>query len=457
VTKHPRWWLAVVALVAAAYTLVAALSSVGDATYGSTSVHAAVETAGALISLLAAHLMYGRFRRTGERRDLAIATGLAVLATVNLAFSAIPAVTQERPDLFATWGPIGGRALAGVILAVAAFLPDRIEPRRDRAAAIWFGAWVAGLVAIRIVFVAIDNRLPEPFAALEGGERTAVILVQVGLMAIFALAGVGFARLAARTGSMLWLCFAVAAALSAFARLNYVLFPSDYGEWFITGDMLRLAAVSVLLVGGVFERRDAQHEAEARAVSDERRRIARELHDGVAQELAFIVQQVSRLAEKDETHPVMADIASSARRALQDSRDAIAALVRPNDEPLAATLSRAAEQVARREQVQVEVDVPPALVVPPETREALLRILHEAVTNAARHGHAKVVHVTCSTEPRLRLLIADDGSGFDPGAVAEGTGHYGISGMRERVERLGGAFAMESSPGDGARLEVVLP
>ena len=74
----------------------------------------------------------------------------------------------------------------------------------------------------------------------------------------------------------------------------------------------------------------------------------------------------------------------AAQRALDDSRDAIAALVRPNDEPLADTLARAAEQVGRRERTSVELDVPPRVAVDPAAREALLRIMREAVTNAAQ-------------------------------------------------------------------------
>ena len=445
------------AVVATAYTLVAVLSSLGEVKYDSPSLHAALETAGALMSLLAAHLMYGRFRRTGERRDLVVATSLAVLATTNLCFSAVPAVLQNTPDTFASWAPLAGRALAAAIFALAAFLPDRTVPDRGRAAMVWFGAWVAGLIVIRLVFVAVDDRLPQPFVMLQSAEHNAVLAVQIGLMAILGLSAIGFARLAARSGSMLMLCFAIAAVVSCFARLNYVIYPSQYAEWFFTADVLRLAAVGVLLAGGVLERRDAQYEVEANAVRDERRRIARELHDGVAQELAFIVQQTARLAEKDGTPEVMTDVLRSAQRALQDSRDAIAALVRPNDEPLQATLARAGEQVARREGVTVQMEVPEGVSVAPETREALLRILREAVTNSARHGGAKVVRVTCSTQPKLRLVITDDGTGFDPGAVPEGSGHYGLLGMRERVERLGGAFQMESEPGQGAQLEVVLP
>jgi len=99
----------------------------------------------------------------------------------------------------------------------------------------------------------------------------------------------------------------------------------------------------------------------------------------------------------------------------------------------------------------------------PEKYDAIELALTEALANAVVHGAkadpSKIVEcdVVCNEDKSMLIVVRDPGTGFDPGAVPEGNGHYGISGMRERVERLGGAFRMESSPGHGARLEVVLP
>ena len=455
-TKHPRWWLAVIATAVAAYALVVVLSPIGEERYQGTALHAAIETAAALMSLLAAHLLYGRFRRTGERRDLAVATALAIFAAANLTFSAIPASIQDRSDAFSVWAPLAGRLLAALVLAVAAFLPSRKEPDRNRAAAVWLGAMALGLLAILLTVRGIQDSLPQPFATT-GQHRNKVLGAELALMALFFVAATGFGRRARQSASILLLCITIASFLAALSCLNAVIHPSEYGEWFVSADLLRLGVFAVLVGGGVVDRRDALHDIEVAAVLDERRRIARELHDGVAQDLAFIVQQGNFLGRRAGAPEGLKDIVRAAQRALDDSRDAIAALVRPNDEPLADTLERAAEQVARREGTTVEVQVAPRVAVEPETREALLRIMREAVTNAARHGKAGVVRVTCSAGPQLRMLIHDDGTGFDPEAVAVANGHYGISGMRERVERLGGAFRMQSEPGRGTEVEVVLP
>ena len=88
-----------------------------------------------------------------------------------------------------------------------------------------------------------------------------------------------------------------------------------------------------------------------------------------------------------------------------------------------------------------------------EAREALVRVAREAVSNAARHGGAGEVTLALELAQR-RLVVADDGCGFDPGAGRRG---HGITSMRERIEGLGGTFSISSSPGAGTRVEAALP
>jgi signal transduction histidine kinase len=179
------------------------------------------------------------------------------------------------------------------------------------------------------------------------------------------------------------------------------------------------------------------------AVLEERRRIARELHDGVAQELAFIVAESS------------GSLAAAAERALDESRRAIAALTRPVDEPLEVALVQAAEEVAGRVGVQLRIEVCKGAQVSPDEREALIRILREAITNAGRHGGAENVSVELTNGNGTLLRIADDGSGFDPGHTR--AGGFGLVSMQERTEALGGRFRLSSEAGEGTRIEVRLP
>ena len=170
--------------------------------------------------------------------------------------------------------------------------------------------------------------------------------------------------------------FAAGAILAAFASLNYLFFPSLYSDWVYTGDFLRLGFYLLVLVGTGREIQTYWRRLADVAVLEERRRIARDLHDGLAQELAFIAAETRGPASK------------AAERALDESRRAIAALTRPVDEPLHVALVQAAEEVAHRVGTQIRFEGETVSTVPGDTREALIRIVREAVTNAARHGGA---------------------------------------------------------------------
>jgi signal transduction histidine kinase len=190
----------------------------------------------------------------------------------------------------------------------------------------------------------------------------------------------------------------------------------------------------------------------ARAAECERRSIARDLHDGVAQELAFIHRRAARLAGQ----PDAADIVDAAERALLDSRWAIEHLAQAPDEPLDRVLERHAAVIAARTGVAVtfSTSAPARLVTvraDPEVREALARILGEAVSNA-RHGNATRVHVELSVDP-VRLRVIDDGTGFDPAARAPG---FGIAAMRERAALVGADLSVRSGPGAGTEVAVEL-
>ena len=89
----------------------------------------------------------------------------------------------------------------------------------------------------------------------------------------------------------------------------------------------------------------------------------------------------------------------------------------------------------------------------------LLRIAQEAVTNTVKHAHAKEVRIRLDLEPsRLSMVVADDGNGFEQTeAFSEIGGHFGLLGMRERAERLGGELHLASQPGQGTKVEVTVP
>lgn len=461
-----RTWFLLLTAAALTLTLFVSLASVGHFAYRSESLRVAIETAAALISLLGAQLMYGRFRRSLDRRDLLLMAALSLFAGSNLLFSAVLAITDAGSESLRTWAPVAGSALATAVLAAGALTAP--SPVHHPAAAVRRVAWLCGLALLVLGAVTelADDWLPRAFESdLSRGRSSgplitghpAVLVLQLVGTGLFVAAAIGFARSAMRTQDRLIQWLAIAASLGGWARLNYFLFPSLYSDYLYSGDVLRVGFFVAVLVGCAREIRVAQRELEQAAVLDERRRLAREIHDGVAQELTYIAMQCSALSGRPGAPEVLATIEEAARRGLHESRDVIETLVRETDEPLAEAITRVAEAAAGRWGASVQVEVEPSLEVPPPTRQALLRIVGEAVTNAARHGRAQTVHLRLGAESGLHLSIVDDGVGFDTDSLASRTGRHGIAGMRDRATALGGEVRIGSQPGEGTQVVVVLP
>ena len=144
-------------------------------------------------------------------------------------------------------------------------------------------------------------------------------------------------------------------------------------------------------------------------------------------------------------------------RALDESRGAIAALSRSVDEPLHLALAHTAMDVAERLGGRVELNLDEQIQVPAPWREALGRIVREAVANAIRHGHARTVKVEFQdNQGGSALKITDDGDGFDM-SQTHSPSSFGLISMKERTESLGGEFELSSELGEGTSVEVRIP
>jgi signal transduction histidine kinase len=452
--RHARRVTIATALVCAVVTALGLLPGVEVRSYASPSLRVALETASTLVALLAAYLVFGRFRISRRASDFILVCALELIALRTFLFAGYPAVSQRELDIFATWAQVASAIVGAAAFAAAAFARDSRIKRQGRVVAVLLVLPVLiGTIAILEASV-----IPEwPLGVARSADEPAYAALQLVASSFFVVAAVGFTRRAGRTGDDLMRWFAAGATVAAFGRLSYAMFPPLSENHVYTGDVLRFGFAVLLLVGAAREIQAYWRSRVDAAALEERRRVARDLHDGLAQELAFIAAQARALAGGRNADAGLVQLANAGERALDESRRAIAALTRSADEPLDVALAQAAEEVALRIGAPVKLDLAPGVVVSSARREALVRITREAVANAARHGHARIIQVQLSTKPALRLRVVDDGFGFDAAAAARDGYGFGLTSMRERAESLGGSFRIDSRAGIGTVVEVVLP
>jgi signal transduction histidine kinase len=448
------------AWLAGTATTVAVVGS-SDLKFGlhSPVAHLLLDTVDACIALLITYLLWGRFHRRRRLQDLLLADGFLLLAAGSVVPPLLGSVLDGAGSTdAAVWSAAGLRVLAAVlVLAGAAVGRAGLDPvRRRRVVVLPWLLVVAALVALWSVRDLLPDPLPaDPPASAEHpvitGHPALLAAQAVGALA-FAAASVLFARQAARRRDALLVWLGPACAVAAFARVSYFLFPSLYTDWVYTGDLLRTASYALLLVGAAREIGEYWSGWATAMVLDDRRRLARELHDGVVQELGYI-RSVAVPAGGDGD-PAWTKVLNACDRAIDEARAAVDALGRSPEEPLGFVLHRAARQVADRYGGHVQVDLDDSIEVPHVQRHALVRITREAVSNAIRHGRAASVCIRLDRDADgCRLVVQDDGRGFDPSAVGGSTG-FGLTSMRERAAALPGTCDISSDLGRGTAVTV---
>jgi signal transduction histidine kinase len=201
------------------------------------------------------------------------------------------------------------------------------------------------------------------------------------------------------------------------------------------------------------------------AEDDERRRVARELHDETGQSLTAVLVGLRAIEEQAVTLDVQA-AARRLRRVAAQTVDDIGRLARGlhpavlDDLGLAEAVRRHGNEWARSFGIAVELRLSGTIPhpLPPFVQTTTYRILQEALTNVARHAHARAVVVNLTYEgTMLELVVRDDGVGFEAAAARRKTSGLGLHGMRERVTLLGGSFDLESTPGWGTMVRARVP
>jgi signal transduction histidine kinase len=201
----------------------------------------------------------------------------------------------------------------------------------------------------------------------------------------------------------------------------------------------------------------------------ERERVARDLHDGLGHTLTALSLQLEAIQRLYPVDPARAsaqvdDMKRLTRAGMDDLRRTLDGLRAAGlgDEPLREAIDRLCAGLAARTGLSVSWAIDDGAVddraaaLPRPVAEALWRVAQEALVNAERHAGATTVRLNLCVHPdRVELTVADDGAGLPPNAENR-PGHYGLRGMRERIEGLGGSLIVESN-GAGARIVAALP
>lgn len=206
-----------------------------------------------------------------------------------------------------------------------------------------------------------------------------------------------------------------------------------------------------------------EHEA---GVLAERARLARDIHDTVAQGLSSIQMLLHAAGRADPHRPGIEHIRlarDTAAANLADARRFIRELSPPDldDQGLGGALRRLTQTQWAAEGLRVNVRVAETVALPMHLQTALLRIAQGAIANVIQHAHATAATITLVTDQdNLRFTVADNGTGFDPQATPRDSGtrsdSFGLQATAERVEQLGGTLAIDAAPGRGTTLAVDL-
>jgi|BarGraNGADG00212_2_1021979.scaffolds.fasta_scaffold01606_2 signal transduction histidine kinase len=411
---------------------------------------------------------------------LAIADAMAVAIAVSGDLESNPIQTAMSEDALFVWAV--ARLLAASILVVGGVASLR-GGRPRHPVLLMFGVGAFMLAAIGGVLV-----VGEPFTAIlanpvSQSEPADLVLTTTGV--VVKLAGTLLFLGAAAVSRQLWrrdgaigdAYLALGLLVAAFASLHAAFFTSAHPRQLGTADLLRLVFYVILFFGIQAEAgavmkalrraneslgrlRDAEVE---RAALEERARLSRELHDGLAQDLWLAKLKIGRLVASSALTPEDRTLAEEATKAvdvgLTEARQGVMALRDSADasQSFPTLLGRYVDDIVDRYGVPVDfesVGSVPALAS--RTNADLLRIVQEAVSNATRHADAGSIRVHVAGDgDGITITIEDDGRGFDPEASTPG--HVGLQVMRERAATIGALLTVESSPDGGTRVVVTVP
>jgi signal transduction histidine kinase len=419
--------------------------------YGGDEARLVLQTVVTLAGAAVAVLAGVRFSVEGRRIDLLLASGFFVGAASTLCFSISPVLGGHAIGRSEAWSGVAGRLLAWTLIAAAPFVHGRVRERRRMLG----NAFVA--LAFVLVLVWSGSRLlghALPTLPPDGGADAPFgLTLSFGFQALVNLvAVVGFGLRFRRHGHDLDRFLAHGSTLLLFASLSYLLTPLAANRPLSQGDVLRILAYGVLLVGVWRAIRSSEF---GRAVAEERARVAREIHDGLAQYLFAISTYATRLEDGAPVEDVVPELKRAAEAAQQEARFAVLALSSASGTaPFDAALRRYVEFLAADGELEVELEVDPRVALAPDEQIEVFRIVQEGLANVRKHAGARRAEVVIGERAGQRVVsVRDDGAGFE--GDADGAGQ-GLKNIRARSAAIEGALDLRSRPGFGTELVVTL-
>ncbi len=410
-----------------------------------------LDTAVALAAVLVAVLAGVRFSVEGRRLDLLLCSGFGVLAISSIVFAIAPVLGGQPLHRVEAWTYLGARLLGWSLIALAPWARGRINARERAAANALIGFGLL-LPALWLLCRWLGPHLPPlDWQPAEGppSALTSVLAIQA-MLSLLALIGFGHRFWLLREDLDRWL--ALAASLALFAELHYVFTPVVSSSHVSQGDFLRLLSYCILLVGVWRAIRSAEF---GRAVADERARVAREIHDGLAQYLFAISTHASMLENGADVEKILPKLKEATTAAQQEARFAVLALSSASgNAPFDAALRRYVEFLTADGALAVDLEIELGIRLAPDEQIEVFRIVQEGLGNVRKHANATIARVRIGERYGQRYVsVVDNGQGFDGETLPAG---QGLKNIRKRAESIEGGVSLRTRPGGGTALEVML-
>jgi signal transduction histidine kinase len=454
----------------------------------------AITTAALLVSAAVAVLAWGRGRVGNEGAALLRSSAFAVLAMLNgivlvaglTGADAGLGATLESPGQLPLLAGLVARGMCSVLLVGAGWAALRGWSRRisPLGVALWPAAVVLSVLTAATV---VADRLPalaspaalellaqDPTQPLAAGTAPGLVIANSLIAAAFLVAALLAYRAYQQSRRAGDAFMAGGFIIAAFSQVHSAIHPGSYATVVTTGDMLRLGFYLFLLIGIFADSRDDLAElraanlevrrlAEAEvatAALEERARLAREIHDGLAQDLWYAKLKQGRLSQvaalEGESQRLSDEVASALDNALAEARNAMAAMRGGSESgPLLDLLAGVVEDFGDRFALRAELTSKgQAPEIGPRAQAEVVRIVQEALTNVRKHADATVVRVSVEFGDDLRITVSDNGRGFHPEASTRG---FGLDSMRQRATLIGATLTISSKLRDGSRVELRIP